>query len=222
MDFSDPRQREIFFAIHHGLPREGPGNRACAERALALAAPLPGPPRILDIACGPGLQTVELAEMLPGAQITAIDAFPAVSRGPEAPGRGARRCRSHRCPAGQPLRAGLRRVLLRPDLVRRRRLHDGARRSGESLAAAAHARWTDGDLRAGVPATRPAGARAAVLDPQLRGHGGHRRLQREDPRRGPGRCWARSCFRRRPGSITTTGPWSTGWRRCAASMPGTR
>lgn len=75
MDFSDPKQREIFFEVHDDLPRQGPGNRACAERALKLAGDLPSNPRVLDIACGPGMQTMYLAEMLPKAQITAVDNY---------------------------------------------------------------------------------------------------------------------------------------------------
>ena len=73
MDFNDPAQRAVFFDVHNGLPREGPGNRASAARALNLASPLPKAPAVLDIGCGPGQQTLQLAEMLPGARIVAID-----------------------------------------------------------------------------------------------------------------------------------------------------
>ncbi|MFM9843412.1 MAG: class I SAM-dependent methyltransferase [Dongiaceae bacterium] len=73
MDFSDPHQRAIFFELHSGLPREGPGNRESTARALALAGVLPAAPRILDIACGPGMQTMDLASLLPAARITAVD-----------------------------------------------------------------------------------------------------------------------------------------------------
>ena len=73
MDFSDPRQRAAFFAIHSDLPREGPGNRASTLRALAIAQPLPVRPRVLDIACGPGAQTLDLAAALPDASIVAVD-----------------------------------------------------------------------------------------------------------------------------------------------------
>lgn len=73
MDFSDPRQREVFFEVHSGLPREGPGNRASTARALALASPLPDGPAVLDIGCGPGAQTIDLADLLPDATIGAID-----------------------------------------------------------------------------------------------------------------------------------------------------
>lgn len=73
MDFADPHQRRIFFEIHSGLPREGPGNRESTARALALAGPLPSAPQVLDIACGPGMQTMDLASLLPNARITAVD-----------------------------------------------------------------------------------------------------------------------------------------------------
>jgi len=73
MDFNDPKMREVFFDVHSGLPREGPGNRACTERALAIASPLPPDAKVLDIGCGPGMQTMDLADLLPRATITAID-----------------------------------------------------------------------------------------------------------------------------------------------------
>jgi SAM-dependent methyltransferase len=72
MNFDDSTQRRVFFEVHSGLPREGPGNRESTERALALAGDLPAQPRVLDIACGPGMQTIDLADLLPNAKITAI------------------------------------------------------------------------------------------------------------------------------------------------------
>jgi len=73
MDFDDPRVRQIFFDVHRDLPREGPGDHASTARALALARPLPTQARVLDIACGPGMQTLDLAALLPGARIVALD-----------------------------------------------------------------------------------------------------------------------------------------------------
>lgn len=75
MDFSDPAQRAAFFAVHHDMPREGPGDRASVETALQLAGPLHAQPDVLDIACGPGGQTLDLANLLPGARITALDGY---------------------------------------------------------------------------------------------------------------------------------------------------
>jgi SAM-dependent methyltransferase len=73
MDFDDPRFMEAFFRVHSMLPREGPGNAASTARALELCRPLPQRPRVLDIACGPGKQTVDLARLLPDATFTALD-----------------------------------------------------------------------------------------------------------------------------------------------------
>lgn len=67
------RHRTVFWDIHSGLPREGPGNREATARALRLAAPLPKNPRVLDIACGPGMQTLDLAQLQTDATIVALD-----------------------------------------------------------------------------------------------------------------------------------------------------
>ncbi len=66
----DPRA--IFWEIHSGLPREGPGDDASTRRALAMARGLPARPRILDIGCGPGAQTIALAAASCGS-VTALD-----------------------------------------------------------------------------------------------------------------------------------------------------
>ncbi|MEM8768261.1 MAG: class I SAM-dependent methyltransferase [Pseudomonadota bacterium] len=66
------RAEEIFWAVHSGLPREGPGNEASTLRALS-ATGISGAARVLDVGCGPGLQTLQLARALPEAEITAVD-----------------------------------------------------------------------------------------------------------------------------------------------------
>lgn len=73
MTFDDPKERSIFFEIHSGLPREGPGSSATTKKALNLIEGLPENPVILDIGCGPGMQTIDLANLLPDAKIIAID-----------------------------------------------------------------------------------------------------------------------------------------------------
>jgi SAM-dependent methyltransferase len=63
----------VFFDVHTDLPREGPGNLESTKRALSLASPLPPNPKVLDIGCGPGKQTIDLAKLIPEATFTAID-----------------------------------------------------------------------------------------------------------------------------------------------------
>lgn len=63
---------DSFFEIHRGLPREGPGDDECTLRALEMLRPLPREPRILDLGCGPGAQTLCLARAT-GGTVTAVD-----------------------------------------------------------------------------------------------------------------------------------------------------
>ena len=65
---------EIFWEIHSGLPREGPGDNKSTRRAYLMLKELPKNPRILDIGCGPGMQTIELARLSAG-QIDALDNY---------------------------------------------------------------------------------------------------------------------------------------------------
>ena len=62
----------IFFELHHDIPREGPGDNASTRKAWSLLNGLPEEPRILDIGCGPGMQTLELARNSAGS-ILAVD-----------------------------------------------------------------------------------------------------------------------------------------------------
>jgi ubiquinone/menaquinone biosynthesis C-methylase UbiE len=62
----------IFFEIHQDNPREGPGDNASTFRAFQMIPDLPAKPNILDMGCGPGMQTLELARISHGF-ITALD-----------------------------------------------------------------------------------------------------------------------------------------------------
>jgi ubiquinone/menaquinone biosynthesis C-methylase UbiE len=63
---------KIFWEIHSGLPREGPGDNETTKKAYLMLEDLPENPRILDIGCGPGMQTIELAKISNG-RIDALD-----------------------------------------------------------------------------------------------------------------------------------------------------
>ncbi|MEM9426673.1 MAG: class I SAM-dependent methyltransferase [Pseudomonadota bacterium] len=63
---------EAFFTVHRDLPREGPGEAADVLWALDIAG-TPARARILDAACGPGADTVTLAEARPEAEIVGIE-----------------------------------------------------------------------------------------------------------------------------------------------------
>ena len=63
---------QVFWAVHSGLPREGPGDNLSTRKAYLMLEDLPENPRILDIGCGPGMQTIELAKLSRG-QVVALD-----------------------------------------------------------------------------------------------------------------------------------------------------
>ena len=63
---------DIFWELHSDLPREGPGDSASTARAYTAISGLPPQPKILDIGCGPGMQTLDLARLSQG-EIIAID-----------------------------------------------------------------------------------------------------------------------------------------------------
>jgi SAM-dependent methyltransferase len=74
------RFRQIFFQVFESLPRQGPGSRACAAKALALCLDLPPVPAVLDLGCGVGGQTIHLAELTSGS-IVALDSHaPSIER----------------------------------------------------------------------------------------------------------------------------------------------
>jgi len=64
--------RSLFYKIYEQLPRQGPGNTPTTRRAFQAVPDLDGAPRILDIGCGTGRQSVVLAQLTDGC-VTALD-----------------------------------------------------------------------------------------------------------------------------------------------------
>jgi SAM-dependent methyltransferase len=64
--------RDVFMALHEGLPKQAPGSDASTERALALVGALPPQPAVLDLGAGPGRHTLVLARRTQG-RVVAID-----------------------------------------------------------------------------------------------------------------------------------------------------
>jgi len=69
-----PEMPTLFFEIHDGLPRQGPGSFDSTAKAFGMITDLPERPRILDLGCGPGMQTLALAK-LTDAEIIAVDTY---------------------------------------------------------------------------------------------------------------------------------------------------
>jgi ubiquinone/menaquinone biosynthesis C-methylase UbiE len=61
-----------FYELFDALPRGGPGSNHSTLKALWMLTELPEKPNILDIGCGPGEQTIQIAETTLG-KITALD-----------------------------------------------------------------------------------------------------------------------------------------------------
>ena len=75
MDIDD-RAFEIFMEIQMGLEQQGPGDDASTVRALEILPALPEPAHVLDLGCGPGRQTLCLAQATPASvRFTAVDLF---------------------------------------------------------------------------------------------------------------------------------------------------
>lgn len=65
---------EYFYELFSSLPRGGPGDNKSTRKAFGYLKNLPEEPFILDIGCGPGMQTIELARISKG-KIIALDNF---------------------------------------------------------------------------------------------------------------------------------------------------
>lgn len=63
---------DIFFEIHRDNLREGPGDQGSTKRALYTIHDLPEHAKVLDVGCGPGVHTLELAKYIDGV-VFALD-----------------------------------------------------------------------------------------------------------------------------------------------------
>ena len=63
---------EYFYELFEALPRGGPGDNKSTQKAFNAIPKRPEQPFILDIGCGPGVQTIELAKLSNG-RIIALD-----------------------------------------------------------------------------------------------------------------------------------------------------
>lgn len=61
-----------FFALHDGLPREGPGDAESLDWALRLAAP-PRDGALCDAGCGPGADIAGLLAHVPAGRVEAVE-----------------------------------------------------------------------------------------------------------------------------------------------------
>jgi ubiquinone/menaquinone biosynthesis C-methylase UbiE len=74
MDMNDELFAKLMADTYSPLPRQGPGSPATTRKAFQLLGPLPEQPKVLDIGCGTGAQTMELAKLTHG-HIIGLDVF---------------------------------------------------------------------------------------------------------------------------------------------------
>jgi SAM-dependent methyltransferase len=72
LEISSMSEPEAIFRFYEGLPQQGPGSDACTREALRRLRSLPPAPRVLDLGCGAGRQTMVLAEVLQ-TKVIAVD-----------------------------------------------------------------------------------------------------------------------------------------------------
>ncbi|KMQ51708.1 Uncharacterized protein CHISP_1465 [Chitinispirillum alkaliphilum] len=66
---------KLLYELFETIPQKGPGDLESTVKAFNMVTDLPEEPEILDIGCGEGRQTFDLARITHG-QITAVDIFP--------------------------------------------------------------------------------------------------------------------------------------------------
>ena len=70
-----PIAHAAWWQVNGELDQQGPGSDASTLRALAALPDLPDSPRIADLGCGPGRQTLALARAT-GGRVAALDLLP--------------------------------------------------------------------------------------------------------------------------------------------------
>jgi len=65
---------EFFYELFSNIPRQGPGSNEYTRKAYMSLSNLALQPNILDVGCGSGMQTLELARVSEG-KITALDNY---------------------------------------------------------------------------------------------------------------------------------------------------
>lgn len=66
---------KYFYEVFENIPRQGPGSNSETRKAYSFLKNLTDKPKILDVGCGKGIQTVELAKISQG-HVTAVDNKP--------------------------------------------------------------------------------------------------------------------------------------------------
>jgi ubiquinone/menaquinone biosynthesis C-methylase UbiE len=64
----------VLYELFGNVPRQGPGSNECTRKAYHLIPNLPPQPHILDVGCGSGVPTLELAKISNG-KVTALDNY---------------------------------------------------------------------------------------------------------------------------------------------------
>jgi SAM-dependent methyltransferase len=72
---SEMEGMKYFLEIYGRVPRAGPGSFECTRQAFELMSEMPDDPYILDIGCGPGVQTIDLLKISDG-HVLALDFLP--------------------------------------------------------------------------------------------------------------------------------------------------
>lgn len=65
---------QYFYELYTGLPRGGPGDNNSTRKSFSYMKELPLKPLFLNIGCGPGMQTIEIAKLSRGT-IIALDNY---------------------------------------------------------------------------------------------------------------------------------------------------